>query len=145
MKFIELFDSRDKKKRLSHIKNLLAIAMADGVLEDSELELIFRIGVRAGISEQEIQRLITRPRSVGFYPPESYKDKIEQLYDMVLVMMVDGEISENEINLCKILALKLGFKSKVIDLIVGKIINEIEVGIATDIAIHNLIKKLELI
>ena len=37
MKFIELFDSRDKEKRISHIRNLMALACADGkLLKDLE-------------------------------------------------------------------------------------------------------------
>ncbi len=44
-----------------------------------------------------------------FNPPETYKERIEQLYDMVIVMMVDGEITEIELLFCKAVAEALGF------------------------------------
>lgn len=139
MKFLELFDSRDKKKRLSHIRNLIALACADGSLDKSEMDLIFKIGVNAGLSPVELKRIFERPDSIAFFPPDSYRERIEQLYDMVMVMMVDGEFHENEIALCKLTAIKLGFKHQIIDKIVNDTVKMIVDGIATDIAIARLL------
>lgn len=140
MKFIELFDSRDKKKRLSHIRNLVALACADGSLDKSEMDLIFKIGVRAGLSPDELHRIFQRPDSIAFYPPDSYRERIEQLYDMVMVMMVDGEFHKNEIALCKLTAIKLGFRHEVIDKIVHDTVEMIADGIATEIALARLME-----
>lgn len=139
MKFLELFDSRDKKRRLSHIKNLVALACADGSLDNREMDLIFKIGVRAGLSPGEIERIFDRPESVPFYPPESYRERIEQLYDMVMVMMVDGELHDKEISFCKFTALKLGFSHKIIDSMINHIIETINNGIASEIALRKLL------
>ena len=48
MALIDLFDSHTKKKRLSHIKNLIAIAAADGHIDPEEVALIFDIGGKIG-------------------------------------------------------------------------------------------------
>jgi L,D-peptidoglycan transpeptidase YkuD (ErfK/YbiS/YcfS/YnhG family) len=53
------------------------------------MDLIFKIGVRSGLSPDELHRFFQRPESIAFYPPDSYRERIEQLYDMVMVMMVD--------------------------------------------------------
>ena len=58
MALIDLFDSGDKKKRLSHIKNLVALAASDGELDKSELDLIFRIGAKVGLTRDELLRII---------------------------------------------------------------------------------------
>lgn len=138
MKFIELFDSRDKKKRLSHIRNLVALACSDGSFDRIEMDLIFNIGLNAGLSPDELTRIFERPNSINFYPPESYRERIEQLYDMVMVMMVDGELHENEITFCKLTAVKLGFRHQIIDKIVHNTIEMIVEGIATEIALDRL-------
>lgn len=143
MRFLELFDSRDKKKRLSHIRNLVALACADGSLDKNEMELIFKIGVRAGLSPDELKRIFQRPDSIAFYPPDSYRERIEQLYDMVMVMMVDGELHDNEIALCKLTAVKLGFKYQIIDKIVHDTVEMIAKGIAVDIALARLLNLVE--
>lgn len=143
MKFLELFDSRDKKKRLSHIRNLVALACADGSLDKNEMDLIFKIGVRAGLSPDELQRIFQRPDSIALYPPDSYRERIEQLYDMVMVMMVDGDLHDNEIALCKLTAIKLGFKHQIIDKMVHNTVEMIAKGIAVDIALARLLNLVE--
>lgn len=143
MKFLELFDSRDKKKRLSHIRNLVALACADGSLDKNEMDLIFKIGVRAGLSPDELHRIFQRPDSIDFYPPDSFRERIEQLYDMVMVMMVDGELHDNEIALCKLTAIKLGFKHQIIDKMVHDTVEMIAKGIAVDIALARLLNLVE--
>ena len=37
MSFIDLFKSRESKEKLSHLKNLVAVAAADGKLEENEM------------------------------------------------------------------------------------------------------------
>ncbi|MCS7092763.1 MAG: TerB family tellurite resistance protein [Patescibacteria group bacterium] len=143
MNLLELFDSRDKKKRLSHIRNLVALACSDGTLEKSEMDLIFQIGIKSGLTQDELRRIFVRPESIGFHPPESFRERIEQLYDMVMVMMVNGELHQNEIALCKITALKLGFKTGIIDKMVHDTIDLIARGIAADIALSRLMDLVE--
>lgn len=138
MKLLELFDSRDKKKRMSHIKNLLALAFADGHFDDNERDLITRIGINSGLKLDEVDRIFNRPESVKFYPPESFKERAEQIYEMVLLMMIDGEIDANEIVFCKFMAEKLGFRHQIIDVLVKDIINAIAEGIAFEILMHDL-------
>jgi uncharacterized tellurite resistance protein B-like protein len=144
MKFIELFDSRDKKKRLSHIRNLILLACADGTLSKIEMDLIFKIGVNAGLSPSELDRIFHRPESINFFPPDSYRERIEQLYDMVMVMMIDGKFHESEVALCKLTALKLGFNHQIIDKIVHDTAEMIAKGVAADIALNRLLRLVEL-
>ena len=141
MALIDLFDSGDKKKRLSHIKNLVALAASDGELDKSELDLIFRIGAKVGLSRDELMRIIQRPESISFRAPDYFRERIEQLYDMVLIMMIDGEIHENEVAFCKLTAIRLGFKHQIIDKMVHDVINMIAKGLALDIVLSNLEKE----
>ncbi len=143
MKLTELFDSRDKKKRLSHIRNLVILSVADGTLDKSEFDLIFNIGIEGGLTPDELQRILSRPHSIKFQPPDSFHERIEQLYDMVLVMMADGEIHENEVLFCKMIAVKLGFTHHIIEKMVQDTITLIAEGVATDIAISQLMQYAE--
>lgn len=141
MAFIDLFDSADKKKKLSHIKNLVVLAASDGEIDKSEFDLILSIGKRIGLSPDELHRIVKRPDSVNFRAPDSVRLRIEQLLEMVFVMMVDGEIHENEVALCKLTAMRLGFKPQVIDKMVKDIIDMIVQGLAIDLVLSNLERK----
>jgi len=138
MALIDLFDSGNKKKRLSHIKNLVALAASDGEIDQNELNLIFSIGEKVGLSRDELLRIIQRPNSISFRAPDYFRERIEQLYDMVLVMMIDGEVHENEVALCKLTAIRLGFKHQVIDKMVHDVIEIIAKGLALELVMSDL-------
>ncbi|MFV0217073.1 hypothetical protein OBJ92_08535 [Empedobacter falsenii] len=139
MKILELFDSRDKKKRLSHIANLLAMAGMDGNADERELAFINSVVKNKGVTLSERNRILTRPKSVKFYVPESNTEKLEQLFDLVLVMIADGEIHENEKLFCKVIATNLGFKEIIVDLMIEIVLDAID----QDLGEEYVIKKLE--
>jgi hypothetical protein len=143
MKINELFESRDKKKLLSHMRNLFAIACADGSFDDSERDLLSKFIIKAGLTPDEIRRIFEQPESIGFHAPETVKEKYDQLYDMVLVMLINEKIHEKELKLCMIFAAKLGLDIFNIDFIIKDMINAIEGGIASDEAMLKVIEYLE--
>ncbi len=57
---------------------------------------------------------------------------------MVLIMMIDGEIHENEVALCKLTAIRLGFKHQIIDRMVHDVIDMLAKGLALNIVLSNL-------
>jgi uncharacterized membrane protein YebE (DUF533 family) len=140
MGLFDIFDSKEKKRRMSHMLNLLAVACADGVLEQSEIDLILQIGNRLGVDADELRRVIKKPQSISFIAPDNDHDRIALLYDMVLVMLINGDIDENEVLYCKNTAIKLGFNHKVIDLMVSKVIELAKQKIETEKAVETLEK-----
>ena len=141
MGLLSIFDSKEKKNRLSHMLNLLAVACADGVLEQSEIDLFLQIGKRIGVSESELQRVVANPGSVKLVAPDNDADRIALLYDMVLMMMINGDIDDNEVLFCKSTAVRLGFNPKVIDLIVQRVIELVKSGVENDKAVETLINE----
>lgn len=116
----------DNKEKLSHLKNLIALSMADGKLEKAELAAISAVISREGMTQEDLERCINNPKSIEFVPPTSNSTKIQHLKDMVYLMMADGNIDDNEVMVCKITAEMLGFKHEVIDAIVFDTIEEIK-------------------
>lgn len=140
MNLLEYFDSRDKKERMFHILNLLAVAAADGHIDDSEMDIIFKIASRHGLTPAELERIVKRPESISFSPPGNDRARVELMMDMVFVMMVDGEIDKREYALCKVMARTLGFKHQVIDAMIISIIEAINKKDRTEIAIEQLLQ-----
>ena len=46
---------RDRMKQLSHIRNLLALAITDGSFDNQEKELVFEIAINSGITAAELK------------------------------------------------------------------------------------------
>lgn len=125
MGFFDLFKSQAEKERLSHIKNLIALSLADGVVQKNELAAIAAVASREGISPQKVQELLSKPEKTNFIVPESDGKKLQYLRDMVLLMMSDGNINENELALCKVCAEAFGYKNEVIDVMLIDIIDDL--------------------
>lgn len=126
MSIFDIFSSRTDRERLSHLKNLVALSMADGKIEKSELLAIAAICNREGVDEREIDRCIKNPSSIDFCPPSDDNKKIQYLKDMVCLMMCDGNIDNTELAVCKLTAEALGFKREVIDVMIMDIIEELK-------------------
>ncbi|MEP2688861.1 hypothetical protein [Maribacter dokdonensis] len=141
MGFQELFESFDKKKRKSHFKNLLAVAMADGNLDNIEFDYIMQLADKCYMSRDEVKRVIDFPEAITFHPPKTNRERFDQMYDLVTVMLIDGRIDDREMQLCKVFAMKLGFKPAIVDKLVLDLIDNAVEGVAKEIALAQLLSK----
>ena len=124
MGIFDMFRSKSKREELGHLKSLLALAAADGKVEKTEILAIAAICSREGITESELKRCLENPESIPYVKPTDDNTKIQYLKDMVGLMMVDGNINDNEMSLCKLTAELLGFRAEVIDAMILDIIVE---------------------
>ncbi|MFC2114147.1 hypothetical protein ACFLRI_02235 [Bacteroidota bacterium] len=128
------------KRHLSHIRDLLALAICDGSLDKEEQELIQHIAKEEGISKEELDEIYQNPGSIQYIPPVSDKDKIEQLYNMVHLIMANHKVSLNEMILCKVFASKIGFKPPAASMLISAIKQMITTGKKLDRELPGLLK-----
>ncbi|UII28781.1 TerB family tellurite resistance protein [Fulvivirga maritima] len=114
MNLLNIFGSGDDKRK-SHVKNLITVAMADGHLAKEEWDLLVTIARKLEMSNDDIQNIKNNPEDIKFTPPKKYDEKIQQVEDLVAVMMIDGDVDKNEMELCKKLALKLDLLPRVVN------------------------------
>lgn len=99
------------KKELSL---MIQLAITDNELAEKEERLIINLGKLHGIAEDEIRDLIKNPVPIGPVEALSDDEKFQYLYMVIQLMKVDGQIFKSEIEYCKSLAEKLGFKKGVV-------------------------------
>ena len=102
-------------KRLGQIKNLIMLALADGKATESELALIASIASREELSQEDLDNLIEHPEEVKIELPEDDDQKLRYLEDMIGLMMIDGELNDQELAICKIYAIALGYESTTVE------------------------------
>lgn len=93
---------------------MIQLAITDNRLAEKEERLIFNLGRSHGISDDEIRDLIKNPVPIGPIEALSDDEKFQYLYLVIQMMKVDGQIFKSEIEYCKSLAEKLGFKKGVV-------------------------------
>ncbi len=111
MSIAQYFESGEKKQDKGHFKNLLLIAKADGKLTDEENLLLYRIGKNIDLNKEQIEDIINNPSKYPIIPPVSKVERMQQMVELIKMMITDGEIDKNEMNLIDIMAVRLGYKN----------------------------------
>ena len=128
MNFLEHFDHPERKQDKEHFTHLIQIALADGKIENSELEMLYRSGKKLGLTKEEIDVLLENSRKSAFIPPYELSKRFGQLYDIVKMVYADGQVNSNEMRLATGLAIKLGFAEAEIPFLLTLLINGVKTG-----------------
>lgn len=114
------------QQRLGQLKNLVMLAAADGRVTDSELAVLLAVASREDITPDDFNRVIENPDSVTIELPEDEDTKLAYLRDMVAMMMVDGELDEEELAICKVYAMALGYRGSIVDGMIAGVIDNLD-------------------
>ncbi len=128
MNFLEHFDHPAKKQDKEHFGHLIQIALADGKIEVSELEMLHNFGSKLGLTTQEVDDLLETSKNSAYVPPYELEKRFGQLYDVIKMVFADGKIDNNEMRLATGIALKSGFTEQEIPVLLALLISGIKNG-----------------
>ena len=123
---METMNDNKDQQRLGQLKNLVMLASADERFTDSELAVLIAVASRENITPDEFNKVIEEPDSVNIVLPEDEETKLAYLRDMVAMMMVDGELDEQELAICKVYAMALGFQGSIVDGMIAGVIDSLD-------------------
>jgi len=130
------------RKGKSYIKQLLQVAMADGQLDEAEMNNLMQTARKFDFSEQEIIEIRNNLDTIKFTRPSGTKDTFHLIFDLVWMMMVDGNVYEKEMLVCENMAMQLGFAPETVEDLVGFIKKNIASGNSPDETFEKLEKML---
>ena len=139
MELLELLIGKKKKRAKAHLKNLMQIAESDGNFEAIEVDYLLSLAGRFKISESELKQIKDHPHTVDYTPPTNDRERFDHLHQLVCMMLIDGEIHEQEMAICKLYAEKLDLRSEFVDDFVKVIGDSVNQEIPTDVIIGNLL------
>ena len=128
MGLFDFFTNSAQAQRKSHLKNLLQVGMADGNLDQVELKYLIDLARKLKMPEDELQEILSGAEKVKFSPPSSFEAKVDQLHDLVHMMVINGEVHEQELKICKSFALKLDILPKMVDDLVDQMVHRTRKG-----------------
>jgi len=108
------FEHQYLSYKKNHIKNLLALAKADGFVHEKEQKMLFKIGSRYGLKERQVQELMTSDEKFAINVPDNFHDQMNVLYDLMLMVWADGVVEQKEIDFCESLVKKFGIKKDIV-------------------------------
>jgi len=112
-----------------YLVHLIRTALTDDVITESELELLHSISKRLGFTEAETDHLIHLTVKADYNPPSDLLSCFEQVFEIVNMILADGSIDQNEMNLASGFAAKCGFDEKKIPGLLVLLSNGIQQGI----------------
>jgi uncharacterized tellurite resistance protein B-like protein len=111
---IGFFEHQYLSYKKNHIKHLLALAKADGHMHDKEIQLLFKIGHGYGLKDWQIQNLIDHTDEYEVVVPNNFNDKMNLLYDLILMVFADEVVEDKEIEFVEDVAKRFGLKKEVV-------------------------------
>jgi uncharacterized membrane protein YebE (DUF533 family) len=112
---IGFFEHQYLRYKKNHIKNLLALAKVDGHMHEKEVALLFKIARRYGMKERQVQQLIDADEQYSINVPDNHNDKMNLLYDLILMVYADDVVDEHEIEFCEEAVQQFGMKKELIN------------------------------
>jgi len=132
MNMKEKIENPQEVQRLGQLKNLVMLASADEKMTDSEMAVLLAVASRENITPDEFNKVIDDPDSVKITLPEDEETKLAYLRDMVAMMMIDGELDEHELAICKLYAMALGYRGSIVDGMIAGVIDSLDAKAAEE-------------
>src|SRR6187551_17442 len=107
---IGFFEHQYLSYKKNHIKNLLALAKADGHMHPKEEALLYKIAKRHGLKERQVKALADAKEKFEINVPDNHNDKMNLLYDLILMVYADEVVDKHEIQFCEEAVKQFGMK-----------------------------------
>lgn len=140
MEFINFSEYLRQDRDITHIKNMILVAIADNDFKSNEVSAILAIMSRMGVSKDrfnEVCRQLVSEKKVKEVGSQlipsgnvlsnievvvalSLEDKIKYLQDYVFVMMADGTIDRSELAFCRVIADEMGVSSNAVNVLIHR-------------------------
>ncbi|MFN3841212.1 MAG: TerB family tellurite resistance protein [Cyclobacteriaceae bacterium] len=111
---IGFFEHQYLSYKKNHIRNLLALANADGHMHTKEVELLYKIGQRYGLKDWQVKNLVESKEKFELNVPDNFNDRMNLLYDLILMVYADEKVEKREIEFCQDVAKRFGMKKEIV-------------------------------
>ncbi len=128
MNVLHILEHHSKKLSREHFVHLVKIALADGKVDTSEYEMLYQFGKKLCFTDQEIESIIQTPGKTTFHPAYELTERFDQIYDIVKLILVNGSISNESINMANCYAVAAGFQVSEADKLIQLLIEGINEG-----------------
>lgn len=93
---MDFLDNMKKELVKAHLVNLYYMALIDNRLLEVELAFLNELAHRHQFTDAEVQEIVERAENVDFQLPNTAQDRIQHLYEVIRMMLVDDRLDERE-------------------------------------------------
>lgn len=118
MSISDLYSSGAHKRNIGHFSDIVKLALSDGTIDKREEKLLTKLARILDISSEEFSDIIKNPEKYPTKSATSLEERIEVLYYLTRMLLIDGQVSEEGNALLNKIAVGLGFNESKVDGIV---------------------------
>ena len=115
MSFSDFITDQGKKINKSYYITLIQVCRIDGKIDPVEMDMLHREGRKFGLTDPEIDNLISSESHNEYHTPYSLDEKFEQLYNVAVMILADNVVTEGEKKAIKKIATEGGFSDEAIE------------------------------
>lgn len=112
----------------SHLDNLIQIAKIDGYYDEIEKDYLLKVAQSYNIPARNIEEVEKYSHKISMAEPENKEMIYRQLYELVGMMLADGVVHNQEIELCARFAEEMGVAQSNGMIFISNLVKEIEKG-----------------
>lgn len=112
----------------AHFLRLYQMAICDDNFSSLELKALYKSAEDRGISQKKLDEILLNPINSKISIPENIEEKIDDLYDLTMMIWADGEVTPNEKSSLEKYVLMFGFMEENSLQIVDYLIQSVKEG-----------------
>ncbi len=133
-------DKNDQHIKETYLALLVRMSEADGKMITTEEHFILSVGSKIGLQKSTIIDIYKNPQQYIDDLPDSLDERISQFYYILYLMGIDGNISPEEIELCKRIGVRLCPVPDLVDDLIQIMMEHLDKMIPADILIKTVKK-----
>ncbi len=103
--------------KLEHFRLLVSLSAIDGKIEEVERVALSKIAFEQGLPLERLNLMLNRASEYIYLIPQNTEEREKQLEEMIKLALVDGDFAPAELELIVMVAEKLGFTKKELEVI----------------------------
>jgi len=128
MNFSDYITNHGKKVNKDYFRSLIQVCKSDGIVTPEEFTLLHKEGKLFGLTDPEIDELISEESYNNYNPPYYIEEKFDYLYNVAEIILADGIVTESERKLLKRYAIEAGISDKSLDPLIDCLFEGIRVN-----------------
>ncbi|WKN40909.1 hypothetical protein [Tunicatimonas pelagia] len=138
------FNRQGRNREREYINQLFRIAWADGSLDKIEVEYIYSVGKKLGMTKEELEdtRDNFNPDTLAYKPPRKREERFFMLFYLINMIRADGVIHPEEMRITENIVMKLGYSPDTVDTILKTIKINQDQGMSPEETYASLTEKL---
>jgi len=117
------FNRQNHNREREYVNQLFRVAWADGSLDRVEMQYIYSVGEKLGMSQEGLQEARDNfdPSTLSYKSPKTREAKFFMLFYLINLILVDDEIHPEEMRITENIVMKLGYSPDTVVVILSAI------------------------